>query len=65
MVTDITEKKTLEEILVKQKLVEQNKIAKAVISAHEKERAEIGEELHDNVNQLLAAAKLYLNHSHR
>lgn len=63
MVTDITEKKMLEETLLKQKMAEQNKIAKAVISAQEKERSEIGEELHDNVNQLLAAAKLYLNHS--
>ncbi|HEV8079849.1 MAG TPA: ATP-binding protein, partial [Chitinophagaceae bacterium] len=31
--------------------------------AQEKERTEIGEELHDNVSQLLAASKLYLNHS--
>ncbi|MDQ2862529.1 MAG: sensor histidine kinase, partial [Bacteroidota bacterium] len=42
------------------KVDEQKKIAKAVISAQEKERAGIGAELHDNVNQLLAASKLYL-----
>ncbi|UEG48884.1 PAS domain S-box protein [Ferruginibacter lapsinanis] len=63
MVDDITEKKILEQQLLKQKLAEQKKIAKAVISAQEKERTEIGVELHDNVNQLLAASKLYLNHS--
>ncbi len=35
-------------------------IAKAVVDAQEKERAEIGYELHDNVNQLLSTTRLYL-----
>jgi signal transduction histidine kinase len=34
---------------------------KAVVDAQEKERAGIGAELHDNVNQLLATARLYIN----
>jgi signal transduction histidine kinase len=42
------------------KVDEQKRIARAVISAQEKERAGIGAELHDNVTQLLAASKLYL-----
>jgi signal transduction histidine kinase len=43
--------------------VQQHKnITKAVVGAQEKERAEIGADLHDNVNQLLAASKLYLGH---
>jgi PAS domain S-box-containing protein len=60
---DVTEKIVMQEIILEYKIQEQNKITKAVINAQEKERAEIGEELHDNVNQLLAASKLYLNHS--
>lgn len=35
-------------------------IAESIISAQEKERTNIGQELHDNVNQILVTAKLYL-----
>jgi PAS domain S-box-containing protein len=63
MVSDITEKKILQQQLLKEQMNKQKEIAKAVVSAQEKERTEIGEELHDNVNQLLAASKLYLTHS--
>ncbi|WP_315819539.1 sensor histidine kinase [Paraflavitalea speifideaquila] len=35
-------------------------IAQAVVNAQEKERADIGKDLHDNVNQILTTAKLYL-----
>ncbi len=58
---DITERKFLEKELLHQKMQEQKNITKAVINAQEKERAEIGRELHDNVNQLLATSKLYLH----
>lgn len=60
---DITERKSLEKELLHQKMQEHKKIIKAVISAQEKERTEIGRELHDNVNQLLAASKLYQHQS--
>lgn len=36
-------------------------VAQAVVDAQEKERAEIGYELHDNVNQILSTARLYLD----
>ncbi|MEP7107154.1 MAG: PAS domain S-box protein [Ferruginibacter sp.] len=62
MVSDITEKKILQLKLVEEQLNKQKQITKAVVSAQEKERAEIGEELHDNVNQLLAASSVYLTH---
>lgn len=62
ILVDVTEKILLEKKLIKQKVEEQRKIAKAVVNAQERERAEIGIELHDNVNQLLAGSKLYLNH---
>jgi signal transduction histidine kinase len=57
---DITDKKELEKKLLKQEVDKQKVIAQAVVNAQEKERAEIGKELHDNVNQILSTAKLYL-----
>jgi len=40
---------------------QQKKISRAIIKAQEMERNHIGQELHDNVNQLLASIKLLLN----
>jgi PAS domain S-box-containing protein len=57
---DVTEKRKLEKQLLKQELDRQKSVAQAVVDAQEKERAEIGKELHDNVNQILSTAKLYL-----
>ncbi len=57
---DITEKKNMEKKLLKQELSKQKLIAQAMINAQEKERAEIGQELHDNVNQILSTGKLYI-----
>lgn len=62
MVSDISEKKLMEEKLLEQVIQEQKNITKAVVNAQEKERAEIGMELHDNINQLLAASNLSLSH---
>jgi PAS domain S-box-containing protein len=57
---DITEKKEAEEKLRQAEKQKQLEITGAVISAQEKERQEIGRELHDNINQLLATARLYV-----
>jgi len=59
-VSDITEEKLLEQKLLDQKIQEQKKIIRAVLHAQEIERNRIGQELHDNVNQLLTTTKLYL-----
>jgi PAS domain S-box-containing protein len=53
--TDITERKKLEAELQAQ----QKRTTAAVIDAQEKERALVGQELHDNVNQVLTTVKLY------
>jgi PAS domain S-box-containing protein len=58
---DITEKKKMEKEIVAQKVEEQKKITRAVIKAQEKERNKIGQELHDNVNQILASSRMYLS----
>lgn len=58
---DITHRISLEKKLEQESLLKQKHIAEAVVSAQEKERTEIGKELHDNVNQLLTASKLYID----
>ncbi|MGZ8553462.1 MAG: sensor histidine kinase, partial [Chitinophagaceae bacterium] len=63
MVTDITDRIKLERQLLDEQINNQKEITKAAINAQEKERREIGEELHDNVNQVLATANLYLGHA--
>lgn len=50
MLRDISERKK-----------EEDRIAKAIIEAEEKERLHIGQELHDNINQILASAHMTLH----
>jgi PAS domain S-box-containing protein len=57
---DVTENMELEGKLMEERITRQREITGAVITAQETERAEIGKELHDNLNQLLAVAKLYI-----
>ncbi|HMH24723.1 MAG TPA: PAS domain-containing protein [Puia sp.] len=57
---DITARKLLEKKLAQECLSRQKEISIAVLKAQEKERSEIGKELHDNLNQVLSAAKLYI-----
>jgi len=59
-VSAITDKVILEQQLAEESIKRQMEIADAVITAEENERQEIGRELHDNVNQLLATSRLYL-----
>lgn len=65
---DITSQKQAEEKLrqqeismLEEKIDHQRQITRATINTQEKERSEIGKELHDNVNQILASAKLFLS----
>jgi PAS domain S-box-containing protein len=58
---DITEKIRLEEELALQQKIRHLQITEAVMIAQERERTIIGEELHDNINQILATVKLYLD----
>ena len=56
---DITQQKQNESLAAKKANL--NLVMKTRRITEEKERKELGEELHDNVNQLLAVTKLYLN----
>ena len=60
-ITDITERRMLEEQLLNEKIKKQWLINKTTIAAQEEERDNISKELHDNVNQLLMSTKLYIN----
>jgi signal transduction histidine kinase len=57
---DVTDRKQMELQLIQQEIHKQQQIARAVVDVQENERAEIGKELHDNINQLLTTAKLFL-----
>jgi PAS domain S-box-containing protein len=57
---NITERKHLEEELLRNELEKQKAINQATVDSQEMERTEIGKELHDNVNQILTTTKLYL-----
>jgi len=57
---DVTEKVLLLEQLVRSKVNRQKEISRASMEAQEKNRVEVGRELHDNVNQVLTAANIYL-----
>ncbi|MBL0182703.1 MAG: PAS domain S-box protein [Chitinophagaceae bacterium] len=57
---NITEKVQLENSLNEERKIRHQQITEAVITGQEKERTQLGEELHDNINQILASTKLYL-----
>jgi two-component system sensor histidine kinase UhpB len=57
---DLSEQKQLENTLNEERIKHQKMLAKATIEGQEKERSEIGRELHDNINQILTTIKLYI-----
>jgi len=58
---DITERKKLENKLRFEEVYHQRLLTQATIDGQEKERREIGKELHDNIGQQLTTTKLYLD----
>jgi PAS domain S-box-containing protein len=63
LASDVTEKLKAEAELVRHRIMQQKLITEITIQAQEKERNEIGRELHDNINQVLATIKMYLKMS--
>lgn len=61
IVNDVTERVRLEKELALQQRLKQQQITEVVLGAQERERFELGQELHDNINQILATSKLYLD----
>jgi two-component system sensor histidine kinase UhpB len=67
-IKDITEQhesdenlKLLEIKMEDQKIQEQKRTVRAILNAQENERDHLAKELHDNINQILTGAKIYLN----
>lgn len=58
--TDISEQRKLSRQLIEQEIQKQKQLTQATIFGQEKERQEIGKELHDNINQHLNTTRLYL-----
>jgi PAS domain S-box-containing protein len=61
IVKDITDKIILEDQLADERKQKQQEMTEAVIIAQENQRTFLGEELHDNINPLLATIKLYMD----
>ncbi len=62
-INDVTEKLIIEEQLEKEKYRSQHEMDLAAVEGEEKSKSEIGRELHDNINQLLAASVLRLKNT--
>jgi two-component system, NarL family, sensor histidine kinase UhpB len=60
---DVTSQRALQHELVAEKLLHKNEMAKGILQAAEAERKKLGEELHDNINQLLGVVRLYIEHA--
>lgn len=60
----ISKQNELQEELSRQRIAYKNNLALEVFNAQESERKKLGEELHDNINQLLGVVKLYIEHAH-
>jgi len=58
---DISKQQMLQEKLEEEIKSKEVQIAEATAEAKKTERSDIGKELHDNVNQLLGASKLYID----
>ncbi len=60
-VADITERKKQEKKLLADGMRHQKQLTQATLDGQEKERREIGKELHDNIGQQLTTIKLFLD----
>lgn len=59
-VKDLTEVKKLEARLLEEQVKRKKEIAEATVQGQEYEKVSISRELHDNVNQILMSAKLFM-----
>jgi PAS domain S-box-containing protein len=62
---DVSKQTLLEEKLEQEIKLKEKQIAQATTDAKDAERSDIGKELHDNVNQLLGASRMYIDMAKR
>lgn len=60
---DVTEQRVLQDALLEAQTRHKDELAQSVLQTEEAARKKLGEELHDNVNQLLGVVKLYIQHA--
>jgi PAS domain S-box-containing protein len=58
---DVTDKKLMQNLLLEEKLHEYKIVSENTIRVQEQERSRFGRELHDNVNQIVSAIRLYIS----
>lgn len=59
----ISKQSELQDVINRERNQHKNQLAIEVFNAQELERKKLGEELHDNINQLLGVVKLYIEHA--
>lgn len=59
--TDITKQTALQEKIEEVRINQEHEITASVLIAQDKEREFIGQELHDNINQLLISGRLFID----
>ncbi len=64
-IRDLTEKKKLEKQLLDEQALQHKAITQASLIAQEQEKSHISRELHDNVNQILMSARLFMDTARR
>ncbi|MEI9944886.1 MAG: ATP-binding protein [Chitinophagaceae bacterium] len=62
--TDISQIKKLKDQLTNEKIRSHIEISETALRVQEMERTKIGQELHDNVNQILSTARLFVDITH-
>ena len=60
---DVTNDRILQQALTNQALVKLKKTAKGLLQAQEQEKQVLGNELHENISQMLASIKLFIDHA--
>lgn len=65
VIHDLSKIRTLEDSLLQALTQKERQIVDAIVESKEIERTNIGNELHDNINQLLGASMLYLDMARR
>jgi two-component system sensor histidine kinase UhpB len=58
--TDISDRKKVEEERLADKIEQQKEVSRIILKTQEMQRNELGRELHDNINQILASVSLRL-----
>jgi two-component system, NarL family, sensor histidine kinase UhpB len=60
---DITSERILQQALTAQAIVKHQKTAQEILQVQEQEKQLLGDELHENISQVLATVKLFVDHA--